>query len=175
MMSLLILFCESSRITLATQDSEPMEKTMNNLIFVFLFSLTLQSTAIGVRSKTKSMTTWMTLSVLATTSVDQHLAGCASLPEYILSHMAGAGEHWKQDQNSASRVYVTSRKRKMSLAIFGYFVVASEIRRRKRQMEILMMPTVVKKMILQTIASCGTSNQRCVVFQCRQLRTLLKI
>jgi len=131
---------------------------MNNLIFVFLFRRTFQSTRMGVRSKTKSITTWITLSVFATTSVDQHFAGCASLPEYILSHIAGAGEHWKQDQNRASRVYAMSRKRKMSLAILGYFEVASEMRRRKRQMEILMMPTVVKKMILQTIASCDMSS-----------------
>jgi hypothetical protein len=103
-MSLLILFCASSRRVLATHDREPIEKTINSLIFVFLFRRTLQSTTIGVRSRTKSMTTWMTLSTFATTSVDQHLAGCASLPEYILSHIAGAGEHWKQDQNKASKV-----------------------------------------------------------------------
>jgi hypothetical protein len=53
----------------------------------------------------------------------------------------------------------------MSFAVREYFVVASEIRRRKRQMEILMMPTVVKKMILQTIASCGASSQQYVVFE----------
>ena len=102
--SLLMLFCASSRKTLATHDSEPMENTMNNLIFVPLFSRTFHSTTMGVRSRTKSMTTWMILSALATTNVDQHFAGFASCPEYILSHMAGAGEHWKQDQNKASKV-----------------------------------------------------------------------
>jgi hypothetical protein len=56
-MSLLILFCESSRRMLATHDNEPIEKTINNLIFVFLFRRTFQSTVIGVRSRTKSMTT----------------------------------------------------------------------------------------------------------------------
>jgi hypothetical protein len=63
----------------------------------------------------------------------------------------------------------------MSLAMRGYLEVASEIRRRKRQMDILIMPTVVKKMILQTIASCGSQIGNGHMFRRRGVRTLLNV
>lgn len=44
-------------------------------------SLTFHSTMMGVISRQKSMTTWITLSTLEMVGVDQQVGGVESLPE----------------------------------------------------------------------------------------------